>query len=71
MTEQKLINEIWNSINVLELNNNSQEINSLIIRAKIVIHNNDYNQLYRCNVRLKSEVKLINVQCPDVKKHTE
>ena len=60
---------IWESIEKLELNNNSQEIKSLIIRAKIAIHNNDYNQLYRCNVRLKSEVKLINVECPDVKKH--
>lgn len=68
---ERLINKIWESITELELNNNSQEIRSLIIRAKIAIHNADINQLYRCNVRLKSELKLINDQCPDVKKHIQ
>ena len=68
---ERLINMIWDSIAELELNNNSQEIKSLIIRAKIAIHNGDTNQLYRCNVRLKSELKLINDQCPDVKKHIQ
>lgn len=65
----RLINLIWEGINVLELNNNNSEIRSLIIRSKIAIHNGCYGQLHRCNVRIQSEVKLINDNVRDVKKH--
>jgi hypothetical protein len=63
MTEDKLIKEIIESIEKLELiNNASQEIKSLIIRAKLELwkHNKNYNQLCRCNQRLKVVLSEIN-----------
>ena len=63
MTEDKLINDIIESIGKLELiNNTSQEIKSMVIRAKLEIwkHNKNYNQLYRCSQRLKVVLNEIN-----------
>ena len=62
MTEDKLINDIIESIEKLELINNNQEIKSLIIRAKLELwkHNKNYNQLCRCSQRLKVILSEIN-----------
>lgn len=62
MTEDKLIKEIIESIEKLELINNSQEIKSMIIRAKLELwkHNKNYNQLCRCSQRLKVVLGEIN-----------